>query len=318
MKSKALLFLFSCTVLSSVNIIATTEYSSDMAIIFKDLGKADYSTEVLPHNFSHLVTLLDYGKKNQKNTAYAERVMRVFTRLVKGAEYINGHIFADMLVKLPSLLTDYCIPNQTRTLLGDNAVLDMEMFDRFKESVNTVLYNRFLADYATFKKDPDNFLDQLSQQIVSVAQEEVSIKDLHYVILRFLEISLSKLVWSPNDYEASWNSVKKTANQLTKMTESNIIESLDDLDDLYWTLIHSYCDRFVSLWNTQLPNEFYEYINHDICDGKEFLLLDLEEQESWLESKKTYFKRMMQKNQAKRLTQTLTPLATSSLLPMTA
>ncbi|HRN78421.1 MAG TPA: hypothetical protein PLU71_04225 [Candidatus Dependentiae bacterium] len=303
MKSKALLALVCTSISLFIHTQSADEStkirSSDVTVIFKQLNNPNFGTDVLPHNFSYLTNLLEFGKNTHKGRTYIERVLRVFNRLIKGTPYINAYAFSDMLEVLPGLLEQDFIAHKSKAFLKNSSLLDLDMYDRFKESVNNVLYHNFLSDYDEFKKDPDDFLAGLTTQIIDIVEEEVNIDQLRHVLLRFLELGTSKLVWSPEDQEYVWTSVKKISNQLAKLVEYNVLQDLDDLDDMYWSLIHRFC-FFVDMTHTSLDVEFYDAIQHDLTRG-ELTLVELEEQESWLESKEDCLTRTIKASKAKKL-----------------
>jgi len=293
MKSKIL--ISSCIILFS-HTLAIAKGPVDMAAIFHELNRPEYCTDILPHDFSYLIKLLEYGKNTKKDSEYAERVLRLYIRLVKGAPCINGYAFSDLLTCLPDLLTHCCVI-KNKHLSTPPTMLDMDMFDRFKESVNSVLYNRFLTEYDVFKKDPDNFLHDISQQVLDLAQEEIATLQLRNVLVRFLEISIGKLVWSSDESEKAWESTKKIATELTKLTEQTIIEDVNELDDLFWSLTYRF-SFFIDIFASNLPHTFYDTVQHDIAQ-KKLLLFNLEEQQDWLEAKESYLARMLKCSKAK-------------------
>lgn len=298
MKSKILISL--CIIVLSHTLV-TAKGPVDMAAIFHQLNRPDYCTDILPHDFSYLIKLLEYGKSTKKDSEYAERVVRLYIRLVKGAPCINGYAFSDLLTRLPDLLTHCCtIKNKPAPAAPGPALpslLDMDMFDRFKESVNNVLYNRFLTEYDAFKKNPDDFLHDISQQVLDLAQEEIAALQLRNVLVRFLEISLSKLVWSADESEKAWESTKKIAAELTNLTQQTIIEDVNELDDLFWSLTYRF-SFFVDIFASNLPQNFYDTVQYDIAH-KKLLLVNLEEQQDWLESKEKYLTRTLNCSKAK-------------------
>jgi hypothetical protein len=293
MKSKILISL--CIIILSHTLV-TAKGPVDMAAIFHQLNRPDYCTDILPHDFSYLVKLLEYGKNTKKDSEYVERVLRLYIRLVKGAPCINGYAFSDLLTRLPDLLS-YCCAVKNKPAPASPTVLDMDMFDRFKESVNNVLYNRFLTDYDAFKKNPDDFLHDISQQVLDLAQEEIAALQLRNVLVRFLEISLGKLVWSADESEKAWESTKKIATDLTNLTQQAIIEDVNELDDLFWSLTYRF-SFFIDIFASSLPQTFYETVQNDITH-KKLLLVNLEEQQDWLESKEKYLTRTINGSKAK-------------------
>ena len=60
-------------------------------------------------------------------------------------------------------------------------------------------------------------------------------------LVDFLEIAMAKLIWSPEEHEKIWENVKAISRQLEVLIQHNILNDANDLDDLYWTLIHRFC-----------------------------------------------------------------------------
>jgi len=259
--------------------------------IFKDLSKPEYARDILPNDFSHLTTLLDYCKKANKSRAYVERIFRVFSRLLKGAQYVNAYAFGQMLEQLPDLLEQHFTVYKSRAYSGDAKLLNLEPIDRFKEVVNRTLYSRFLNEYDLFKKNSDSFFDMISTDIFEIVAEEATIDQLRQTVIRFLEVGLSKLVWSPEEHDTIWQSVKRMSQQINTLMDHYVVDDDDDVNDLFWTLIHRFC-FFLDITGSVLPAEFYENIKQDVA-AQQLELLELEEQEHWLESKTSCLKRAL-------------------------
>jgi len=102
---------------------------------------------------------------------------------------------------------------------------------------------------------------------------------------------LSKLVWSPEDGEKTWNSVKDISYQLATLVDNNILVDINDLDDLFWTLTYRYC-YFLEIAGSDLPLEFFEKVKNDIT-AQELLFLELEEEDNLFESKASYLTRSL-------------------------
>lgn len=302
MKQKALLLILTGFIIHSslCNDPQPTAITTDIYIsenIFKDLSKPEYAREILPNDFSNLTTLLEHCKKANKSRAYVERIFRVFSRLLKGAQYVNAYAFSEMLEKLPDLLEQHFTIYHARAYAGDTNLLKFEPIDRFKEVVNRTLYSRFLNQYDLFKKNSDSFFDMLSTDIFEIVEEEATIDQLRQTVIRFLEVGLSKLVWSPEDHNQIWTSVKRMSQQINKLMDHYVVDDEDDVNDLFWTLIHRFC-FFLDITGSVLPAEFYENIKQDIA-AQQLELLELEEQEHWLETKSTCLQRALLTGEAR-------------------
>lgn len=255
-------------------------------------NQLSYGSDFLPNNFCHLVQLLEYGKQTHQKKAFAKSVFRLFNNRLKSSSYINAYAFTELLEKMPDLLDDLFIVYKSSGF-----------WESLKTSIYTLLYNSFKSDFDTFKSNPTNFLDTLSQEVVNTIQEkniaETSEQELRKVLLVFLEMNLNKLVWSPEDGENTWESVKTIAQHLTQLVEHNIFDDPDDLNDLFLTLIERYC-FFLDLTSTDLSLNFYEAVKNDIVN-QPLLLLELEEQENYITPKKEILMRGIAHAQATAL-----------------
>ncbi len=235
-----------------------------------------YSRDYLPHNFSHFIQMLNEGINNNLGIMYVESVIRMFINKEKTTAYISAYAFSDMLEYLPTLKA-YCLTCSEQTL-----------FDQAKDIIKDILYSFFLTKFSFFKTDPDEFFTEISEEIVATLHQQnvmhsnVEKEELRQTLIRFLEIGLMKLIWSPEDQEDIWDSVKKIADQLTKLYESNIINE-DELDDLFKSLLESF-NKFLELAGSELSLEVLNSIKEDISSG-ELLLFELDEQEDFLETK---------------------------------
>jgi hypothetical protein len=256
-------------------------------------NRPEYIQDILPSNLSHFIQFLQHGKKTKQTRAYLKSVFKLFNNKVKAAPYLNAYTFSTMLEQLPELLGDHFV------------IARLDSLDKYKESINDILYSNFLAKYDVFKKKTHEFFDGLSQEIINVLQsdislleESVSVVELRQTMIRFLEIGSGKLVWSPDEPDAIWDSVKKISTQLEALMDINIINDSNDLDDLYWSLIHRFC-FFLDVAGNQLPLSFYDKVKNDIAT-QQLLLLELEEQEPVLEPKAKWLMRAIVQAQAKR------------------
>jgi 6-pyruvoyl-tetrahydropterin synthase len=159
-----------------------------------------------------------------------------------------------------------------------------------------LLYNSFLDRFSHFKRNPNLFLNDLSQEIVKTLSKEpehveTTVDELRKTTLVFLETALSKLIWCPDDSVETWNSVKKISEQLAKLVDHKILGDSEDLNDLYVTLLERYC-FFIDLASNHLPVSFYEEIKKDIS-AKKPALLSLAEQDEMIETKETRLRRTL-------------------------
>lgn len=262
-----------------------------LSCLHKELKDPQYRKEILPNDFSYLTDLIALGNKNNHPSPYFRSVIKLFSNMLKSSDYVNVNAFSALLEKLPTLLRPSFTFNPTRSYITTQALYDADMFDRFRASINNVLYVQFSSDYASFQKDPALFLEDISSKIVAIAQEEIMREQLRQDIIRFCEIALSKLIWNPLDQERTWYATKKIADQLAILLETNILDDANDLDDLDWTLLNRYC-YFIQITPTDMSEAFYRTVKNDIASTKS-LLFALEEQDFIVETKLSYMQRTL-------------------------
>ncbi len=254
-----------------------------LATIQQDLQNPQYRQDVLPSYFGDLSQLLKYGTATKQSPEYAQNVLSLFSKLLKGSEYVNSYVFSDLIKDLPDLLKHYFNSYQIESAGTLLLASDLDMLERLERTVSHLVFNKFTQDFDTCKKNPKKFLDDLSKRLVMATTQEVNMELLRQMLIRFLEVGLSKLIWSPKDADKSWESVKTISHQLASLMEYNIIGDLNDLDELYWSLLHRY-RYFIELHSTDISLSFYQKLKSEIT-SKKLMLLELEEQETFIESK---------------------------------
>lgn len=251
--------------------------------IQRDLQDPKYRQDILPNNFSYLMQLLQYGAQTKQTREFAQESFSLFSKVLKGSEYVNSYAFNSFIKRLPGLLKHYFAGPQLESANQLIIEHDLTLLERLQQTVTSIVYNKFTKDFATCKADPEQFLNDLTYRIVNATAQEVTTEQLRQMIIRFLEVGLSKLIWNPQDQEKTWESVKSISSNLATLMKSNIVDDLNDIDELHWTLVHRY-RYFLELHHTSMPLACYAHIKRDIRT-KKLLLFELEEQEPFLQTK---------------------------------
>lgn len=294
--SFCLLFFIS---IQSIADIANQNIDSSLSLesLEKNLSSSFYIKNILPYDLRYIDTLLEHGNKTNQERSYYQSIFRLFTNLFKKTPCINAKNFDYCVVHIPSLLKKQFKATFMQSILSEIQLRDLELVHRFQAAVNGLLFQSLSSQYHFFKKDPELFLNNMSQTITSIAQEEIAIEQLRMACIRFLETGLSKIAWNCEDFEGSWNNFKELSIHLACLVECNIIDDPSDLDDLYWSLLTRYI-YFLEIYATAIPLFFYENLEKELIDQFPSLFL-LEEQESFVETKKDYFMRAILECKAK-------------------
>jgi hypothetical protein len=250
-----------------------------------------YGHAFLPHSLSDLIEFLAHGKYTHQNRLYMQSAFRLFNNKVKSAPFVTAYAFSDMLDKLPQYVQEYCVATPEESSVSSVVT-----------SIKKTLYSMFLSSFSYFKTNPDAFFDDLSVELIKaiggarIVQEHVEQEQLRQTMLRFLELCLNKMIWSPLDQENSWQSVKVIAQELAQLADQGII-SHDELEDLYQSLLESFC-HFLELTGSDLSSEVIDQIKEDIASDS-LLLFTLEEQEDHIETKHMRMMRALKDTEAK-------------------
>jgi len=223
-----------------------------------------YAQEILPYNFSHFIELILHGNKTRQPKLYFGSTMRLFSDKLKSSPCVSAYAYSDMLEQIIPLL-------QPQFSIDASKV-----FGSVRDIVNEMLLATLVRDFAGFKANPGTFLESVSADIEDAVE-------LRKVFMFFLETSLNKLVWSPQDQDRTWENVKRIAQQLQTCHKQQMIANLDDLNSLYISLIERFC-FFLDITNAQLPSACYQRIKEDVT-GAQLAFLEIPEQEKCLETK---------------------------------
>ena len=260
-----------------------------LASVEKDLQSNTYIKNILPYDMQYITTLLEHGNRTHQSRPYYQSVFRLFTNLFKRTPCLNATSFEQCVAQVPRLIKKQFEATVAHTILNQIQVKDLELVHRFQAMVNGMLFQSLSTQYDCFKKDPELFLNNLSQTITSIAQEEIEIEQLRVAIVRFLELGLGKVAWSSETIEESWVSVKQLSRSIMQLFEEKIIDDSCLIDDLLWSLLTRYC-YFLEIYATEIPLEFYLMLEKEL-DNQLPAFLTLDEQESFIETKKSYFVR---------------------------
>ena len=247
-------------------------------------NRPEYATEFLPYNFTHVLQFLEYGKKTEQTAVYMQSIIRLFYNKIKATHFITSYALHEFLEPLPNFIQDHCAPQEISTI-----------FTQIKISVKDLLYKTFLKRFSFFKKNPDEFFDELSEDILEEIQGnfyETPLRQEQFrqSIIRFLEIALNKIIWYPSDGQDTWKSVKLFAHQIYQLHQTDIIDE-DELDDFYKSLLERFC-YYLDMHGSGISLKTLAIIRNDIT-SKKLHFLELEEQEAYLEPKPKRLKRAL-------------------------
>lgn len=255
-------------------------------------NRKEYAQDILPHTMNHLTQFLDYGKKTNQDGAFIQSTLRLFNNKLKSCSYITPYTFCQTVERFPELLKSYIVEQP------EGASWLVQIKSMFKK----ILYSTFLAKFSLFKKDPEQFFDSLSENMLdelqqsSYLQEAVNQEQLRQNVIRLLETMLNKIIWSPLDQADVWNSVKTIFTDLHRLMQEDIINQ-EELDDLLKSAIERFV-YFLELTGSELSLDLIETIKNDL-DAENLIINQIEEQEEFIESKSERLRKAIMETEAK-------------------
>lgn len=262
-----------------------------------DFKKPHFKSEILPNSFTSLHNLLLQGHHEKKDAAFAAGVLTLFGNMLHAAEYVNPAALYVLLEQMPELMSPY-MTQPRNTSVSTMHTKTIENFHAFQQQTYNLLYHQFSHNFDTFKTEPINFLHTISEEICVQAQAHYNEIQLHAATERFIEIALSKLIWSPRNADQIWPFIKELARNIDTLRKKNIVSSDQSADNLYWTLVHRLC-YFIDLTRNSLPINFFHTIREDI-QTKTPLFLSAPEQEACIETKTYCLLRTLVEAEAKK------------------
>tara|TARA_Y100000588_G_scaffold395291_1_gene522476 strand:- start:5428 stop:6435 length:1008 start_codon:yes stop_codon:yes gene_type:complete len=256
------------------------DFNADgLSYYFKHVYNHPEYTQYLPYNLSHMIQFLDYGRQTEQTEAFAASVIKLFMQKVKATPYIDAESFVEFLPKFADAMKPY-LEKKDAAFLGEvQAVLK----DR--------LTNVFSKYFSYFQRNPDGFMNSLSEQLAKQTNQlcttqHVEIAELKKDVLRFIELCANKLVWSSKDDLQVWYVCNKLAYEVQQCLEKGVISGPESFDDGCWSLIHRFC-YFLELSAPTLSPEFYDQVLSDL-KTKPLILTAADEQEDNITSKRAH------------------------------
>jgi hypothetical protein len=264
--------------------VGTCFASADPLYDLSLLKDHNYARGIYYTDQSWFMELLQGVAKSQVNSRrYIHAAFKTFTNVVKGTDAITTDSFIDTIQFLNEFLPPYMQQRHYEVYTEHILDRDAEIHQRLKEFNRAFLLNSFKANYDDFKTSPVIFLHNLADILAQASQEEAEILKLRHMLKLFLELHLGKLLWAVEDGVGCWEQVKTIAYLLTTLFENNVLDDLNDLDDLYWSLIHRFGNFFEHAYRN-CSMDLFDIIKQDIAHGS-LLLLDLEEHDTCIEKR---------------------------------
>lgn len=230
-------------------------------------------------NMNAMQEFLEYGKKQGQDTLFAQSIVKLFLQKIKACSCINAYAFTKHLTDMKAPLTYFLEKKES------------SFWITLQKTIKDTLTNTFSLNFTAFKQEPDKFLTDLSAQLAkqtdtTQTQAHVHTEQVRKDLLRFIELSCNKLVWSPEDGYDAWLNMNALACVCYDYYKLGLISDIESFDDICWSLIHRFC-YFLTLAHDDISDNVITQIIDDV-QKKQLALLMVEEQEDYILSKKEW------------------------------
>jgi hypothetical protein len=249
-------------------------------------NKKDYAL-ALSQDASHIKHFLDLSNEMSLDTHTVYVGMRLFYNKFKAAELVDDHVIAQLIETIPG-----SVERHFSTDFAPQTTTDLAFI---KKNIESTLLSKLTDHIKEFQAAPDLFLSALAEELAVYCKQHIdnaqkqafrveTRERLRQATFRLFDTILSKAIWDPKSNEGIWKSFTAIANSLQLLGNHGIINHMDDLDDLLWTLTHRFC-FFLDLTGAALPVKFYHTVEHDL-EHKAVFFLEFKEQDDGIVSKK--------------------------------
>lgn len=219
-----------------------------------------------------------FSTKTLSPHAGLEDGLRFFTNTAKRIPGLSASLVTDLVQTTKETVSLYMRPT-LRLKYGNST----NALDLYREGIQNCLVTGLSSQFDLFKKDPNLVLNQLALELAAYYQEGLAIETVRQTVVRLIDLSLNKTVWSLHDQEKTWGSVKTIANLIVSLIDDDIIINIADMDDLLWTLTERYA-LFLELVGSGLSDQSCLLIENDL-NQKDCIFAFINEQNSCMYSK---------------------------------
>ncbi len=275
-----------CTNITKSN-SKSSQFNRVLSKYVKEIYNNNSYANFLSQNGTHFVEFLELSNELNLDEESIYTCIRLFHNKIKSCIVVDDNVLNQMLDSMPELMERYFV----KTRKPFNLKL-------LKQSIDKIIMSKLSSYSQNLQMTENNLFNNLSKEIFKNTKKEFNAQKresediykrerLRSLIIKFIELTISKLIWNHKNYSNIWSSLLNISNNLLKLAEYKIIDHMDDLDDLLWSLVHRFI-FFLDLVATQLPSEFFEEAENYILNGTVFFL-ELEEQDKGIKTKKEFF-----------------------------
>lgn len=254
----------------------------------KDIYNQRNYAKALSQDPTHIIQFFEIGGELNLPSEAFYVGMRLFYNKIKECEIIDASMMIKLLQEMPAMLKRYF---GQESVTGD-IVAD---FTAMQKNVENIIIAKCTEKLPDFAEHPQDCTSQIAQELISFYRQQIddvnrtiqryeAKERLRCMIIKFIELALGKVMWYPKESNTIWTSFVDFSNQIQGLADHGLINHMDDLDDLHWSLVIRF-SFFLDLMGSQLPLSFYEEVEQSL-NKKTVFFLEFREQDEGIVTKK--------------------------------
>jgi hypothetical protein len=263
--------------------------------------REDFST-VFSNDSRDFIDFWATAQEINLNLEKAYTCLRLFFNNIKLCEAIDASVVDQVIDAAPRLFERYFEIAAPST----ENLSRMGELNYVRESIEDLMLKRFTDQFDQFQAAPDLFLEKLSRGVIDVVklrlnfmrkeEEEFQYREkLRMTIVRFIDLMLSKTLWSTN----VWPLFISISDNLHKLGVRKILNEQDNLDELWDTLVKRFV-YYIDLRGSAFPVAFYDQIERDL-NNNVVLCFNAPEQDDGIKTKKELIREAIIRGKAKAI-----------------
>jgi hypothetical protein len=236
-----------------------------------------YSRLILPACLDHLAQLLSYAPVAQNPLEYTCTILHIFTQRLRATAWLEPVALLIFLQKTQDLISQLTVDGSYST--AQERIADLlyerlyQFVDRYMLPGNSI--NSYMQDNRDYHRQTPYLraLQVIDEQSINLAQaitdivrqclQHDQLQEVRHAWATFLDVALSRLIWSPAMSVDSWRSTCALADQLIISWENYSLPSAARLNDLLWALVTRYgyfCELMYCELSTDLLQSLHAYL----------------------------------------------------------
>jgi hypothetical protein len=247
-------------------------------------------TDVLTYDTNDICQFLQISSDFNLDPSATYVILRLFYNKIKSCDFI----FSDAVNSVLESLNEH----EAKFFITSTEDVYQEEIQAIRKNLEKIIFSQLNEQFAQnqaldaslmTKKITEDVFKFMQQSINNIQQKNESIKArerLRQMIKSFVDGLVGKTVWDEQKPEEIWSSFINISINLQKLCVNDIIDEMDDIDDLLWSLTHSFC-RFFTSFGIAVPISIYEKIELDLKNNAVYFL-EVPEQEDGIRTKKEH------------------------------